>query len=229
MKRNLSTVARVAVLVFAAVGSLSLAASAAASLGELPAAPAALPSLTTAPLSVATALPAAAPVQPTACTKSRPKKRKGKTVINVSCPTRVLAAATTMTVQSPTEFAGPDINPCTGETVAVVGTLNRHFHITINDDGSLLVEVHLNFAGFSGTALVTNAQYIENSTFDNIFQVHGNGMVEFSTIFQKHMIRQGSLGAVPDDFLLHFVDHVVIHGDGTVSAQVSKERENICQ
>ena len=141
----------------------------------------------------------------------------------------MLAAAATLTVQSPTQFSGPDTNPCTGETVAVVGTLNRHFHITVYDDGSILVEVHLNFAGFSATALVTNAQYVENSTYDQIFQLKGNGMVEYSNAFQKHMIRQGSLGPVPDDFMMHFVDHAVIKADGTVTAQVSKQRDNICQ
>jgi hypothetical protein len=128
------------------------------------------------------------------------------------------ASADTITFDMP--FSGPVTNDCTGEVIAISGTM--HFKQTSNLSltGSK-VQLETNFTGAKGTT-ITGVRYVMNDQISDMehtdFDPLGSNQqltIENSTI----LTRQGESGALltGDDSRLHVLTHATVV-DGVAKA-----------
>ena len=93
---------------------------------------------------------------------------------------------------------GPQMNPCSGESVNINGKEDLHVQIR-NSPGAFKL---LNHESGTGTGIQTGAQYQYEDSSDVQFQ--GDRNPSYSHLmFKKHLIRTGTPGTLPDDFFMN--------------------------
>jgi hypothetical protein len=83
-------------------------------------------------------------------------------------------------------------NPCTEEDVLIDGYFHEMFHVTVSEDGRLLLRGQLNPQNVVGVGLDTGAQYRFSGTVNEVdhFAV-GTGAETYTFIDQHHFIAKG--------------------------------------
>jgi hypothetical protein len=123
------------------------------------------------------------------------------------------ASASAETINFYLPVSGTVTNDCTGEKVAINGTM----HVKATDNTSpagIKYQLEANLTGVTGTALVTGARYVMNDQTSDMghaeFGAFGNVQqtLETSTV----LTRQGETGTflVGDDFRLHTIAHLTM-------------------
>ena len=131
-------------------------------------------------------------------------------------PAVALAAAEQVTVPvSPGVLA----HPCTGELVAVTGTIHTTFRTTESSSGNLSVTTTSNTQGVSGTGVVSGAKYTLAETAMSSFTVAKGSTT--TNINSLRFVRNGETG-LPDDFTLHVRYHLTVNANGVPTAMVDE-------
>ena len=142
------------------------------------------------------------------------------TSIALVAPTRAAAAVTLTTTDStPTDMVTTP--PCAvTEPIQLAGPVHQTFHTTLNDDGTIHLQIESNFQAVQATGLITGAKYATTDT--TVFSSNlGFPPSETSIVQRTHYIRTGEvLGKLPDDFFANFHFHVTANAGGQVTASV---------
>jgi hypothetical protein len=140
--------------------------------------------------------------------------------VTALAPTRAAAAQTfTTTDATPTDMVTEP--PCVAtEPIQFAGLVHQLIHTTINDDGTIHVQIENNFQAVTATGLITGAKY--STTDTTVFSSNiGLPPNETSAVQRTHYIRTGEvLGKLPDDFFADFHFHVTVNPGGQVTASV---------
>jgi hypothetical protein len=134
-----------------------------------------------------------------------------------------LAQATTETIEDKQtiEF-GLDENPCIGEPVHFSATLHSVFHITQDAAGGFHVATEFNLANVEGTGAVSGGQYRAPTVVHSTFHSNSGGFpIIVTETSEANIIGEGQL----PDFTSHFLVHLTINENGTVTAEVLRVRE----
>ena len=116
-------------------------------------------------------------------------------------------------------------NPCTGETVHVVGKIHEVIHISDNNHGGGISILEINYQNVKGVGETTGDNYIfrsQNLIADTFQPTAAN---EFTQITHSFLIKQGSGGKA----LITVTTHVSINANGIPTAVVENIGVNGCR
>ena len=134
-------------------------------------------------------------------------------------PMAVLAQAETTTTHFSDSVTSPDVNPCTGAPGTLTDTFKGVTHVTALPDGS-----------FHETTTTTDQfRFVPDDPSQPIFTgkdtfwggANLNSQNNFTATFTGHFIVRGSDGS---KIAAHFVAHIILHQDGTVTVEFEKDR-----
>jgi hypothetical protein len=133
------------------------------------------------------------------------------------------AMSTTTSTTSP--FGGTIGGTCQQEVISISGQTHATFHTTINAQGDSNLVIHINVHG-GGVGETTGTRYEFNQSTNQVFNRHGSGALEFTSM---DFIRVIAAGNQPDDdFFLRSQIHVTLNAQGEVTAQV-RAFERVCE
>jgi hypothetical protein len=129
-------------------------------------------------------------------------------------------------VRIPMNFCLP--SPCTGEMVALEGTMHLVMRTTTSGSGNVALGVGVDTCGVSGTGLLSGAKYISNENIEESMEEHpGKGPLVITKVTNHEFIRSGS-ALQNDDFKLHITWHITMH-DGVVTSATVDNMEIHCK
>lgn len=139
-------------------------------------------------------------------------------LIALLTPMAAFAQAQTTTVHFSGTESSPDVNPCTGAPGTATQTLKGVSHITELPNGTA-----------HATTTVTGAfMFVPNDPSQPTYTGHATfwdgenfNSKTLTFTFTGHVNVRGSDGSRITD---HFVAHVTVHSDGTVTAEFARER-----
>jgi hypothetical protein len=106
--------------------------------------------------------------------------------------------------------------PCAGEQLILAGTLHIQSHVTINDN-MIVVKSHYQPQGISGYSSISGVKYQATGVSQDIFKGSlTNGQYTATSVNNFRIIGQGP----GNNLLIHFVFHVTLNADGTLTALV---------
>jgi hypothetical protein len=121
------------------------------------------------------------------------------------------------TVNTVVPISGTTTNPCNGEDVTFTGTLHMVFHFHVDNSGGMHLDSLENTSNVKGVGMVTIVKYVISQT-DNM-TLNLDPASETTTALHENEISQTRV--VPD-FKLHFIFHITLNANGTVTAVVFK-------
>jgi hypothetical protein len=127
-----------------------------------------------------------------------------------------LAQAQTFTDSERVPLNTATFNPCTGELVTLAGYLHLLTHTTVDEQGGVHLQSHVNPQQVSGTS-TSGTEYRavgKNRTESNTFS--GGLPVEVTHVRTFNFISTDAT----DNFLLHETIHITINANGEVTAVV---------
>ena len=133
------------------------------------------------------------------------------------------AQATTTTTSTTVPLGGFIGSTCQGELIAVDGQSHTTLHSTVNPQGDSNLVFHINVHG-GGVGQTTGTSYTFNQTTSQIFNRHGNGALEFTTVEFIRIFAQGPEGR---DFLIRLETHVIFNAQGELTVQIN-DFERVC-
>jgi hypothetical protein len=109
-------------------------------------------------------------------------------------------------------------NPCNGHLIALTGFEHDQFTVTTNQNGGVHVDIRSNLMGVTGVDEVTGATYrvVLTSTTQEADSTGVPFVLSVPTDIE--FIGQGTA----PNFLAHFLNHVTVNPDGTITAETFK-------
>jgi hypothetical protein len=125
------------------------------------------------------------------------------------------------------QFSGSTVNPCNGENVTFSEVDHFTLNVTYGANGRVNVSdhdnIHITGVGDQGNTYVANSEdhFVLNG------QINNNGQIEgvLTSSFDFAWISQGSA----PNFESHALVHVVVHPDGTATANVEHFPPSTCR
>jgi len=140
-----------------------------------------------------------------------------RTVLACVAASAVLSPATvvceTIVHEINTPFSTALVNPCTGEVVAIEGTLDTTVAVTPDESGGFHSKIHTASKG-SGVAAVSSTRYVYSEEFDSEFTSAG-ATTQTQTL--NHFLTSAS---ATDNFFLKTTFHVTVNGTEVPTAFV---------
>ena len=137
-------------------------------------------------------------------------------VLAIAVPSAAAEARATSTVTS-SEFGATFLNACTGELIAISGTVQTRFHVTFDPQGGTHTGTTITLSNVQGVGLETGTEYVATGVFlseTNIqqggFETTGVNFPQFS--FAVNLISRGSA----DNLIVHLLFHETLRLDGPV-------------
>jgi hypothetical protein len=143
------------------------------------------------------------------------KSRTKVSVLLVVCLTVALTAHAAVTGSGTVPVSTTVANPCISEAVAFSGIAHFVSTSTRSADGVLTVGLTFDFSGIHGVGLQTGQQYVLSVVEIDHVTVTGRGGA--TSTFIESITVSGPGGR----FLFHFVGHVTINDNGTVTVSFS--------
>ena len=104
---------------------------------------------------------------------------------------------------------------CTGEAIAIEGTLHTVNHFTDLGDGAYHVNSHFNFVGVKGTGLTTGTKYVIPAAGSSVENVVPSGQTIGGSTDISMVIGQGKIPNQNSFARLHYI----INDDGTLKVE----------
>lgn len=131
-------------------------------------------------------------------------------------PTPALGQASASTERFVFPIDETELNPCTGEDVALSGSFQVVVHITADASGGFHLAAEGNAKNVSGTGLDSGISYRATGGFWDEFNSSGAAQETFTSASVFNALSQGSAS----NLVLHGVFHFTIDANGNLTAFV---------
>lgn len=118
---------------------------------------------------------------------------------------------------------------CSGEYVALMGTINVHSSVTVNGGGGFHIETHLNTQGVTGAGLTTGDQYNYEEKDDMTINDVSSSGGQFTASTDRRLNHTGPSGQVADDTYIHIEVHVTVNSNGEPTADFVHSNPDQCR
>ena len=122
------------------------------------------------------------------------------------------------TNSTPVDFVA--VNPCNEDEIHFTGFVNQRFDLKFDGKGGLRLSAHINSQGVSGVALNSGTTYRGVGADQEHLKVKPGSAEVLTVNGTMHFVGKG--GGSADNFRQHFLIHITINANGTMTSEIER-------